>query len=544
MNSPSPIRTRYSVIELQKEYDAGNTKPLDNLIRAWAGIKALPPDDLKSFFNLGGYHGEPFRGEGATDSAYWGGYCNHGNVLFPTWHRVYCLKVEEALRSIPGCEDVTLPYWDETDNYTLTTGIPKVLTAETYPLDGQMIPNPLRSFTLPVAIVDNVKSDNQGNPDDPNYSKPVGYETVRYPLSGLVGTPQDQAATASHNAQYPDAEQNIATLDSNVVQWMKHTFYNGTENPIGILAEFQQCLQAPNYTVFSNTTSAQEWNTGKPANEQVMPLEQPHNDIHLAVGGFDVPGTDLSLIQDANGDMGENDTAALDPIFYLHHCNVDRVFWLWQQQHQATDQLEIIDNYAGTNSSGNPSQGPTPGIPDNTPLTLDTPLYPFKQGTDNNGSDYVSRDCINIETQLGYTYTVGSLAEVPVMAQAAVAQKASGQQVLHVSQINKAPIKGSFIIAAFAEKDGQKELIGYKSVLSRWDSGSCINCQTHLEVKAAFPLITLREEEKTLDNITVELITRAGSRPIPARAAAAAEANTSQAKTVQAVKSKMHVEIR
>ena len=36
------------------------------------------------------------------------------------------------------------------------------------------------------------------------YSKPAGYETVRYPLSGLLGTPADQAATASHNAQFPN----------------------------------------------------------------------------------------------------------------------------------------------------------------------------------------------------------------------------------------------------------------------------------------------------------------------------------------------------
>ena len=139
------------------------------------------------------------------------------------------------------------------------------------------------------------------------------------------------------------------------------------------------------------------------------------------------------------------------------------------------------------------------------------------------------------------------MAEVPVTAQATpavVASAAPNEKVLHVSKVNKALIKGSFIIAAFAEKDGKKELIGYKSVLSRWDSGSCINCQTHLEVKAAFPLSTLHEEEKTLDNITLEPITRAGSRPVAARAAAAAEANTSQVKTVQAVKSKMQVEIR
>ena len=77
-------------------------------MRAWKGIKELSPDDPNSFFMLGGYHGEPFRGAGWGSSAYWGGYCNHGNVLFPTWHRVYLLRLEEALRSIPDCADVML----------------------------------------------------------------------------------------------------------------------------------------------------------------------------------------------------------------------------------------------------------------------------------------------------------------------------------------------------------------------------------------------------------------------------------------------------
>ena len=31
--------------------------------------------------------------------------------------------------------------------------------------------------------------------------------------------------------------------------------------------------------------------------------------------------------------MGDPDTAARDPIFWLHHANIDRLWWLWQQQH-------------------------------------------------------------------------------------------------------------------------------------------------------------------------------------------------------------------
>jgi hypothetical protein len=29
----------------------------------------------------------------------------------PTWHRMYLPRLEEALQSVSGCEDVMLPYW-------------------------------------------------------------------------------------------------------------------------------------------------------------------------------------------------------------------------------------------------------------------------------------------------------------------------------------------------------------------------------------------------------------------------------------------------
>jgi len=42
-----------------------------------------------------------------------------------------------------------------------------------------------------------------------------------------------------------------------------------------------------------------------------------HNLVHNAIGG----------------DMTDLDRAPLDPIFYLHHCNVDRVWMTWQARH-------------------------------------------------------------------------------------------------------------------------------------------------------------------------------------------------------------------
>lgn len=500
MSAREGIRVRRSLTELQDEYESGNKKPLEDLMRAWRGIKDLPPTDPRSFFVLGGLHGEPFRGAGWGSNAYWGGYCNHGNVLFPTWHRVYVLKVEQALQTIPGCQDVMLPYWDETSDDSLQRGIPWALTRKTFPLDGVEIPNPLRSFVLNQNITDFINGDN------PNYSKHKGYETVRYPLSGLVGTAEDRVTTAKHNALFPDYDKNVGLLNQNIVAWLtSYIVVDGKKIPTNVAKKFASCLQAPNYTVFSNTTSSAQWNADlDPGVPPVVALESPHNDMHLAVGGFDTPAFDVSPISGANGDMGENDTAALDPIFYFHHCFIDRVFWLWQQKHGATQDLEIMEGYPGTNSVDN--QGPTPGVAPNSWLTLNSPLDPFKTAE---GVPYTSRDCIEIE-RLGYTYAPGSLEEhVATSTDAAVAD-GRGKRTIAVTGVNRAAIRGSFVIATFANVDGKRHHVGSESVLSRWSVQGCANCQTHLEARAFIGLHEVPEQFLAGATYEAELHTRDG----------------------------------
>eukprot|EP00186_Timspurckia_oligopyrenoides_P001169 CAMPEP_0182445754 /NCGR_PEP_ID=MMETSP1172-20130603/3771_1 /TAXON_ID=708627 /ORGANISM="Timspurckia oligopyrenoides, Strain CCMP3278" /LENGTH=626 /DNA_ID=CAMNT_0024641577 /DNA_START=239 /DNA_END=2119 /DNA_ORIENTATION=- len=542
------LRVRRSIRELQADYDRGNRegasqseqklkKPLENLVRAWKIIQELDPSDQRSLFALGGYHGEPFEYRPAVDAlsptdtyTYWGGYCHHGNVLFPTWHRVYMLKVEQALQNAlkefdPDAE-LTLPFWDETDSKTKSEGIPQILTQEFFvldridpenPLRQVEIKNPLRSFTLPLALNDNISGGQL-------YAKPQGYETTRYPQSGLVGTAEAKQISEKHNRKYSDPDENIQLLNQNVVAWLKGTGLPNPKDPYpshaggdgptpsdknpegyGVGWMFEECLRAPNYTVFSNTTSAAQWNLSHPAENMVVSLEQPHNDIHLSVGGFD--GTVMEPTQDqhvigqiegANGDMGENNTAALDPIFYFHHCNIDRVFWLWQKQNNATKRLEIITNYYGTSSSD--SQGPTPGLAPGTSLDLDTPLLPFLKDTF--GDPFTSRDCTDIEEQLGYTYEAGSLDKPAVSALA----KSSTRLI--VRGIDRALFEGSFVIRAFAVfKDESNELatkyLGHHSVLSRRNVIKCANCLTHLEVIAHFSLQSIPEDRVESYNIMV-----------------------------------------
>jgi tyrosinase len=207
--------------------------------------------------------------------------------------------------------------------------------------------------------------------------------------------------------------------------------------------------------------------------------------------------------------MGENDTAGLDPIFYFHHCNVDRMFWVWQKKHGYTDQLDIIPEYPGTNTVD--SQGPTPGMAPNSWLTLESPLNPFKK---EDGESFSSLDCINIEKQLGFTYSIGSLDSVEV-EKLRTLKAVDNSKLIKVSNINRAPIRGSFLISAFAVVDGEKKHIGTEAVLNRWDTKYCANCQTHLEVKAFFKLPvsvenTLKSLKNTSEQIHVEIKGRDG----------------------------------
>jgi tyrosinase len=52
---------------------------------------------------------------------------------------------------------------------------------------------------------------------------------------------------------------------------------------------------------------------------------QPHDMVHVLVGGSDPANPTLP------GLMSDPDTAALDPIFWLHHANIDRLWASWNQ---------------------------------------------------------------------------------------------------------------------------------------------------------------------------------------------------------------------
>jgi tyrosinase len=108
-----PVRLRKNVANLsQPEIDA--------LTKAFKGLMAKDPSDLNSYCAVAGIHGLPQSN------------CLHHEDRFNPWHRVYLKTFEDALRSVPGCENVTLPYWD------IKTPVPALL--KTPPFDSYVVP--------------------------------------------------------------------------------------------------------------------------------------------------------------------------------------------------------------------------------------------------------------------------------------------------------------------------------------------------------------------------------------------------------------------
>ncbi|MGA5822881.1 tyrosinase family protein [Kitasatospora sp. NPDC094028] len=93
--APGPAPTR-----LRKDITTLTADEFALLTTAFNGVLARSTTAPDGYFVLAGKHGLPES------------WCLHHENRFNPWHRQYLIEFEDALRSVPGCADVTLPYWD------------------------------------------------------------------------------------------------------------------------------------------------------------------------------------------------------------------------------------------------------------------------------------------------------------------------------------------------------------------------------------------------------------------------------------------------
>lgn len=148
-----------AVIRLRKDIRSLDSTEIALLTQAFQGLMARDPSDPQSYFQLAGIHWLPAPN-------FW---CMHHDPAFLTWHRAYQIVFEDALRTVPGCESITLPYWD----ITMQTPLPDWLYAA-----------PFDTYTFQADV----------SPDFP-----AGYQTSRFPASQILANLQGTAGSPASN---------------------------------------------------------------------------------------------------------------------------------------------------------------------------------------------------------------------------------------------------------------------------------------------------------------------------------------------------------
>jgi tyrosinase len=97
---PAPAVPGVPAERVRKDVTTLGDDEIATLKSAFQGLMDRDSATDDSYYAIAGVHGLP------------GSWCLHHEDRFNPWHRVYLKVFEDALRSVPGCADVTMPYWD------------------------------------------------------------------------------------------------------------------------------------------------------------------------------------------------------------------------------------------------------------------------------------------------------------------------------------------------------------------------------------------------------------------------------------------------
>ncbi|KZV73724.1 Di-copper centre-containing protein [Peniophora sp. CONT] len=325
-------------------------------VQALAAMQADDQSDVVSSYQIAGIHGAPYvrwdgAGPASAPSGSWPGYCNHGNVLFPSWHRPYVALFEQQLqaravaisRTYTGdrathfqaaARALRLPFWDwASDIVPPRQVIADAQVTYTAP-DGsrKQIANPLYSYRF--------------HPVDKAFDSPFNTYpiTVRHPTGSGANVRTDVDALRSRlSSQQTDVRSKTYATLTRLHTWV----------------------------TFSNRAGT---GSGPPSDAPANSIEAIHDGIHNDVGG--------------SGQMSNPSVAAFDPLFFLHHANVDRVIALWEALNTG---VWVIPGSSG---------GGTWSIPPRTQVDTNTDLTPFRTSQ----SAYWRSSQVTTTERFGYRY--------------------------------------------------------------------------------------------------------------------------------------------
>ena len=278
---PTSAFAQASPVRLPLKDFVADAALLAALRKGVAAMKARKPSDPLSWFYQAAIHGVTdylWNEQAKIDplvlsvdrTKYWN-QCPHkgeNSANFLPWHRGYTFHFEQILRMHTGLSDFALPYWDYSQ------------------ADQREFP---RAFGIE-HLDGNTKN------DDPANINPLFHPDRDYFLCGYEHPFTDQLPLTELSSRAVDASRPM-----NCPVFFGDTETNGVGGGIS-----------------DNDSSTRGL------------LEQtPHDQIHRSVGGM-VQGTDDDgKPVFAVGGMATPPTAGFDPIFPVHHANMDRLWARW-----------------------------------------------------------------------------------------------------------------------------------------------------------------------------------------------------------------------
>lgn len=277
------------------------------------GIKAmlaLPADDPRNWFRNAFVH--------LMD-------CPHGNWWFYVWHRGYVGYFEQTIRTLSGDPQFAMPYWDWTE---LPRIPPAMFDGVLTPTDSAYAPytRNLAVFTrfMRPALRRYWETLDAGQRDQ---LKLRGYLTADDVWNDVTGYSAAEKTGISGNAAY------AITCGARYL-WRENPGFDA-KTASAVSPDTIHAGLSP--VEFYNDDVSRSFTSSRTASHVVQPdgatkfsvLEGfPHNKVHNCIGGVGAvdPGP--------YGNM-TNFLSPLDPIFYLHHANMDHLWDVWNQLQQS-----------------------------------------------------------------------------------------------------------------------------------------------------------------------------------------------------------------
>ncbi|MUG91674.1 tyrosinase family protein [Scytonema sp. UIC 10036] len=217
----------------------------------------------------------------------------HAGPAFLPWHRYYLYRFERQLqKKIPG---VTIPYWDWT----------------------QDADDP---FNSPIWDADFMGGN--GDPEDNNLVKTGPFATDRWITINLDGSPK-----GGIQREFGKFIKGLPT-QTNVRIAIEETPYDREPWSVDSSPSHRNRLEGflPEGGAFNPD------GTLNVAPDGTFVLEL-HNQVHAWIGG----------------DMSNVFISPNDPVFWLHHCNVDRLWAIWQEKNPSQGYLPTGEGPEGHN---------------------------------------------------------------------------------------------------------------------------------------------------------------------------------------------------